>query len=69
MKYGMSSEQFEILNRLVIQPLKGHGASVFISSIKEHIEESRFPFAVDLVNESELAESYEDSVKSQMVEL
>lgn len=40
-----------------------------LSKIKEDIEESRFPFIVDLVNEDELAESYRDSVLSSRSEL
>lgn len=41
----------------------------FLSQIKENIEESRFPFTVDLVNEEELASSYRDSVLSSRVAL
>ncbi len=37
-----------------------------ISKIKEAIEESRFPFIVDLVDETDLAASYRQNVKSQM---
>lgn len=98
MKYGMSDKQFDILNDLVLKPLKANGAQVFIfgsrlsdahhphsdvdlifrlkpgksfpagvlSKIKEDIEESRFPFAVDLVNDENLAESYRDSVRKEM---
>lgn len=96
MKFGMSDEQFETLNRLVIKPLKNQGAEVFIfgsrvsgkhhpysdvdllyksirplppgllAEIKEAIEESRFPFTVDLVAEDELASSYRASVIPQM---
>ncbi|NCN41778.1 nucleotidyltransferase domain-containing protein [bacterium] len=40
-----------------------------ISDVKENIEESNFPFAVDLVNDSELASSYRESVESQLEEL
>jgi predicted nucleotidyltransferase len=83
----MTEEQFNILDQLVIAPLKENGCQVyvfgsrasskyhshsdvdllyfptiplpigFISGLKEAIEESRFPFRVDLVNESELAAS------------
>ncbi len=41
----------------------------FISSIKEAIEESNFPYTVELVNDSELAESYRNSVVAQMKRL
>lgn len=99
MRFGMSTEQFEVLDQLVIRPLKAQGATVFIfgsratgrhhpysdvdllykadsnlpsgfiSSLKEKIEESSFPFAVDLVNSSELAQSYRQSVEGQLIEL
>lgn len=92
MKFGMSDEQFKILETLVITPLKEKGCEVyifgsrvtskhhshsdvdliycpenplpsgFIGTLTEAIEESRFPFRVDLVNESELATSYRESV-------
>ncbi len=94
MKYGMTEEQFAILDQLVIQPLRTHGAEVFIfgsralgtnhphsdvdllfksnvtekipankiAVLKEAIEESKFPFTVDLVDDSELAESYRPQV-------
>lgn len=97
MKYGMTEEQFQILESLVIHPLKEQGAQVFIfgsrtssrfhshsdvdllyqihtmlpsgvlSKIKEDIEESRFPFMVDLVNDIDLAESYRKSVDSAKI--
>ena len=96
MKFGMSQNQFKLLETLVIRPLKSQGAKVyifgsrakgkhhpysdvdllydlseplppgFLPKIKEDIEESNFPFAVDLVAKSELSKSYEDSVLSQM---
>lgn len=101
MKFGMNEAQFEILNQLVIQPLKKHNAKVFIfgsraslqhhphsdvdilfqlndgfelpagliSQIRENIEESRFPFSVDIVNYSELAKSYQLSVLESKIEV
>lgn len=99
MNYGINPDQYEILNRIVIEPLKSHGASVyifgsratgkhhshsdvdilyrtksplppgFISDLKEKMEESRFPFTLDLVNEMDLADSYWDSVEQQLIEL
>ena len=30
MKFGLSDEQFQILNQIVVSPLKSHGASVWI---------------------------------------
>ncbi len=96
----MTVEQYQLLNKLVIQPLKNHNAHVFIfgsrvnlkhhphsdvdilfrlggatlpsgflSRIKEDIEESRFPFTIDLVDEAELASSYRDSVLKTIVEV
>jgi len=40
-----------------------------ISNIKEAIEESRFPFTVDLVNEDDLAVSYRDQILAARVQL
>jgi len=101
MKYGMTQEQYHLLQELVIKPLKKIDMQVFlfgsrasgkhhshsdvdllfrsmkeaklpageISKIKEAIEESRFPFTVDLVDEKDLAISYRDSVLAEMIEL
>ena len=97
MKYGMTDVQFQMLDSLVIQPLKDCGAEVFIfgsrvtgknhphsdvdlvfrnyrtsiagsrlSQIKEAIEESKFPFSVDLVNEEDFPQSYRKSVLGSM---
>lgn len=41
----------------------------FISQITENIEESRFPFMVDLVEEQYLAASYRESVFASMIPL
>lgn len=30
MKFGLSNEQFQILNQIVVSPLKSHGATVWI---------------------------------------
>ncbi len=30
MKFGLSDEQFQILNQMVVSPLKSHGATVWI---------------------------------------
>lgn len=101
MKFGMTAEQYELLNHLVIMPLKNQGFHVyifgsrvgekfhshsdvdllfksdseiflpsgFLSKIKENIENSRFPYLVDLVEEKYLASSYRNSVLKTMVEL
>ena len=98
MKYGLTPEQFQVLDTLVIQPLKQQGAEVFIfgsrvtemhhthsdvdilfrknefgaadkiklTAIKEAIEESNFPFTVDLVEENDLAVSYRENIISTM---
>lgn len=61
-----SHSDVDILYKLV------GGASLppgFLSKIKEDIEESRFPFIVDLVNEEDLAENYRRSVLAGRVEL
>jgi predicted nucleotidyltransferase len=94
MKFGMTEEQFDLLEKLVITPLRALGADVYIfgsrvgpsyhhhsdvdilysmragktvdavaiSKIREVIEESRFPFKIDLVDEKDLAESYRPNV-------
>lgn len=97
MIYGMTPAQFEILDVLVVKPLKLAGADVFIfgsratgkhhshsdvdllyqvpegtalppgfiSNLSEAIEESKFPFAVELVADTDLAESYRPTVLAQ----
>lgn len=88
MKFGMSEQQFKLLEQIVIDPLKSQGAKVFIfgsrttgkhhshsdldllyrlennslppgflSDLKEAIEQSKFPFTVDLVDDHTLAKS------------
>lgn len=101
MKFGMTNEQYSLLEALVIEPLKSYNCKVyifgsraratnhphsdvdllyalankvelpigFLSKIKEDIENSRFPFIVDFVNENELAESYRESILSNRIEL
>ncbi len=99
MKFGISAEQYKLLDELVIQPLVQQGAQVFlfgsratgkhhpnsdvdilykvkkempagyIAEINEAIEESHFPFTVELVNDENLASSYRKSVESQLVHL
>lgn len=101
MTFGMTAPQFEVLNRLVIKPLKDAGVRVFlfgsratgkhhphsdvdllyklptdnvaqkklISKVKGEIEESLFPYTVDLVSEKDLAESYRENVMTNLVEL
>lgn len=98
MKFGMTDEQYKLLHKLVVQPLKTHNMQVFlfgsrttakfhshsdvdilyipendrelepgfISRIKESIEESRFPFTVDLVAEKDLAASYRETVMANL---
>ncbi|MEN0057801.1 MAG: nucleotidyltransferase domain-containing protein [Bdellovibrio sp.] len=99
MKFGMSDEQYALLEKMVIAPLKSQNCTVyifgsratgknhphsdvdvlfklpddqvlpigFLAKIKEDIEESRFPFIVDIVNEAELAKSYQTSVFSSRI--
>jgi predicted nucleotidyltransferase len=97
MKFGMSDAQFEVLDQIVLRPLKEAGALVYlfgsrstgqhhpysdvdilyrgdvpvllVSDIKDSIEDSLFPFKVELVNDSNLAESYKASVYSQLIRL
>ena len=99
MRFGISDKDFEILENLVLQPLRKRGAQIYLFGsrakdchhpfsdvdlliqcevpispselfeIKEAIQESNFPYTVDLVEESELADSYKDSVFAQRVKL
>lgn len=95
----MTAEQFKLLERIVINPLKQMGCRVyifgsratgrnhphsdvdllysgssafkpgFLSEIKEAIDESRFPFIVELVAEEDLVESYRPSMQASRIEL
>jgi predicted nucleotidyltransferase len=97
----MDDKQFGLLETLLVRPLKGEGAEVFIfgsrisdqhhphsdvdilyrlpsgkklqpgfvSSLREAIEESHFPFTVDLVLDADLASSYRQQVFSTMRKL
>lgn len=97
MNFGIEKQYFEILNSLVIQPLKDHGAQVWIFGsratggykkysdvdllfeiskelpqglifeITSAIEDSRFPYKVDLVERSKLALSYKDQVEKDKI--
>ena len=99
MKFGISDQQLQVLDGLVVRPLKRQGCRVFlfgsrvtgqhhpysdvdllyqtssplpagfISGLKESLEDSRFPYSVDLVDENDLAASYRDNVTSSMIEL
>lgn len=54
---------------LFMVPTKKPLPAGLLSKIKEDIEESRFPFTVDLVNEAELAKSYRERILQERVEL
>ncbi len=99
MRFGLSDDQWNILQKLVIEPLRSVDAEIYIfgsralgthhphsdvdllfktksalpagliSNILESIEESRFPFKLDLVNENELAASYRASVLASRIAL
>ena len=98
---GLTEGEFQFLNEKLIQPLKKHGAQVFlfgsrangkfqkfsdidllyvesdqqslpgyfIYSLLAEIEESNFPYKIDLVNEQELATSYRANVELQKIAL
>ncbi len=93
-KFGLTVDQYKILDELMIQPLKAAGAKVWIFgsrargdhrpasdvdvlfefpsdvvppsgmifSIKSDLEESRFPYTVDLVSVKDMAVSYKENV-------
>lgn len=93
----MTLQQFNLLSRLVLDPIKASGARVYIfgsrargeqhphsdvdlllegevsdhliGRIREDIEESMFPFSVELVRAEQLAESYRSSVYKDRVEI
>lgn len=101
MKFGLSDQQLQILNQIIVIPLKSYGATIwifgsrargdhkpfsdvdimyerkdstpfpkgFISHLKEEIEESRLPFKVDLVDVSEMADSYKAGALADRVVL
>lgn len=99
MKFGISDSHFQLLSKLVVEPLKDKGARVyifgsrvtgrhhphsdvdilysvdqrlptgFLAEVKERIEESRFPYTIDLVAERDLADSYRENVFRQRQEV
>jgi predicted nucleotidyltransferase len=101
MTYGISEKNFELLDLLVLTPLKEQGADVylfgsrasgtfhshsdvdllyklpqgqelppgFLSQLREAIDESRFPYIVELVDDRDLASSYRTRVEAQLVRL
>jgi uncharacterized protein len=98
MKFGLDPKEFEILDQLLLQPLRNHGAKIWVFGsrargdhkkysdldvlyqagnlpsglmydIKTNLEESKLPIKVDIVNDSELAKSYRESVEKDRVEL
>lgn len=101
MKFGVDDNSWDILRKLVLDPLKSYGSRVYLFGsrargtyrkfsdvdllieanitnpvtlhqlyeIRSAIEDSRFPYKVDLVDSTELAESYRDQVHSEKIEL
>lgn len=99
MKFGLSNEDWDLLNRLAIVPLKQSGCKVFIfgsrargdqkkfsdidllfasstslpldviGKIRSELEESDLTIKVDLVQESELANSFRDGVMKERIEV
>ena len=63
MKYGLTETELKFILDQVVQPLS------LISQIAIKIEESEFPYKVDLVSDSELADSYRTSVNADKIEL
>lgn len=60
--------QFSDIDLLLVPTSSQSLTGAELGKIKEDIEESRFPIKVDLVPIQDLAESYKESVMSQMVE-
>ena len=60
---------FSDLDILFELPTQAYLPTGFLSELKEIMEESRFPYKVDLVNVDELAESYVAGVVNDRVEI
>lgn len=99
MKFGLSKDNWDFLEKTLIQKIKASGNKAFIfgsrakgshhpfsdvdiliedfnlinksviSDAIEKMEESTFPYKVDVVFLSELAESYRDDVHNSKVEI
>jgi predicted nucleotidyltransferase len=99
MKFGLSEKSWQILDQVLIQPLKKLDVQLWIFGsrargdhqpfsdidilfvatqpipnatlflIKSNIEESRLPIKVDLVNASDLAESYRTTVETEKIQI
>ena len=54
---------------LYVKPPNAESVNLDISKIKEAIEDSAFPFTVDLVDASDLAASYRANVDDQKIKL
>ena len=55
---------------LLYENSKAHPVPGFIlAKIREDIENSHFPYKVDLVNKDELAQSYRDHVLKEIIEI
>jgi len=52
---------------LLIQAKKTEPLKAAIAEIKEILVESSFPYKVDIVLEADIAESYRENIKSQLV--
>lgn len=101
MKVGLTEAEIDLLQQLLIQPIKSQDGKVwvfgsrargdnrkfsdidilcefpqstilpagFIAHITESLEDSNFPYKVDLVSRSEVAQSYKDQVERDKIAL
>lgn len=100
MTYGLTEAEFTFLQERLIQPLKKHGAQVYlfgsratgkhkkfsdidilfkesthsianseIYRLLSEIEDSNFPYKIDLVAEKDLAQSYRTNIDREKIAL
>ena len=97
MKFGLTKNQYQYIQKTVVDPLKEQGVTVWIfgsrargdqhefsdldlmvvskvdvsanvGEIQEILEESSFPYKVDIVQNKDFAESYRESFERDKVE-
>ncbi len=62
-------QRFSDIDLLFVPAIDGSTPMHFIHSLLSEIEDSHFPYKVDLVNQNELASSYRASVAKEKIQL